>query len=229
MPRQCILYNTEIIGEVEILYQGEAIDLDWKDHGFRLHLPDNALPHGVTNCHIQIKAALSCDYIIPDDAGEAELVSGIYCISSTHSFTKPVTLHIQHFSSNTESLYFGINSDHKYPYKFELVDDGHFNDSSYGVISVKSFSIFGTFKRRISNYLRREQREYRYRSCLCYSTATRNRDTLEWSIYFVIIKDSDLYYKVNHNRVCYLYLRIFEATASIGRVSSRKEAIQTLL
>ncbi len=121
---------TETISEVAILYQGEAIELDWEDHGFRLYLPDDALPHGVTNCLIHIEAALSCEYIIPDDAGEADLVSGIYHISSTHSFTKPVTLHIQHFSSNTKALCFGINSDLKHPYKFELVDNGHFNDSS---------------------------------------------------------------------------------------------------
>ncbi len=132
----------EIIGEVTILYQGEAIDLDWEDHGFRLYLPDNALPYGVTGCRIRIKAFLSCEYVIPDDAGKADLVSGIYHISSTHSFTKPVTLHIQHFSSNTKSLCFGINSALKYPYKFDLVDNGHFNDSSYGV---RSFSIFGIF------------------------------------------------------------------------------------
>ena len=194
------MYNAEIIGEVAILYQGEAIDLDWEDHGFRLHLPDNALPHGVTNSLIQIKAALSCEYVIPDDAGEADLVSGIYHISSTHSFTKPVTLHIQHFSSNTESLCFGISSGHIYPYKFELVDDGHFHDSSYGVISVRSFSSFVIFK-RISNYLWRYLWEYRYRSCLFYSTPTRNRDTLEWNVYFVIIKDLDLYYKVNHSYI----------------------------
>ena len=185
----------EIIGEVTILYQGEAIDLDWEDHGFRLHLPDNALPHGVTSCLIQIKAFLSCEYVIPDDAGKADLVSGIYHISSTHSFTKPVTLHIQHFSRNTESLCFGINSDHKYPYKFDLVEDGHFNDSSYGVLSVRSFSLFGTFKRRITDYL---WPEYKYRSRLLYSTPIRNKYTLEWNVYFLIIQDSNLFYKVNH-------------------------------
>ncbi len=188
--------DTEMIGEVRIQYQGKAIDhdLDWKDYGFRLYLPDNALPHGVTNCSIQIKAFLSCEYVIPDDAGEADLVSGIYCISSTHSFTKPVTLYIQHFSSNTESLCFGINSDHKYPYKFELVDSGHFSDNSYGVINVRSFSIFGNFIRRITGNLRPEPR---YRSCLYYSSATRNRDTLDWKVYFVIIKDLYLFEKVN--------------------------------
>ncbi len=196
------MYLAEIIGEVAILYQGNAIALDWKNHGFRLHLPDNALPHGVTNSLIQIKAALSCEYVIPDDAGEADLVSGIYHISSTHSFTKPVTLHIQHFSSNTESLCFGISSGHIYPYKFELVDNGHFHDNSYGVISVRSFSSFVIFKRRIFNYLWRylwpEPQEYRYLSCLFYSTPTRNRDTSDWNVYFAIIKDLDLYYKVNH-------------------------------
>ena len=186
--------DTEIIGEVKILYQGKAIDLNWEDHGFRLYLPDNALPHGITNCSIQIKAFLSCEYVIPDDAGEADLVSGIYWISSTHSFTKPVILHIQHFSNSTESLCFGINSGHKYPYKFELVDSGRFFDSSYGVISVRSFSKFGNFMKRITGNQRPEPR---YRSSLNYSTVTRNRDMLEWNVYFVIIKDLDLCDKVN--------------------------------
>ncbi len=75
----------------------------------------------------------------PDDAGEADLVSSwnlLYHINST-SFAKPVTLHIQHFSSSTEALCFGINSDLKHPYKNDLVDNGHFNDSSNGVISTK--------------------------------------------------------------------------------------------
>ena len=78
------------------------------------------------------------------------------------------------------------------------MDNGHFNDSSYGVISVRSFSIFGNFKRRVTDFLWPEHKDYRYRSCLCYSTASRNRDTSEWNVYSVIIKDSDLYYKVNY-------------------------------
>ena len=179
----------ETIDEVAILYRGEAIELDWEDHGFRLYLPDNALPHGVTTCLVQIKAFLSCEYVFPHDAGETDLVSGIYHISSAHPFTKPVKLHIQHFSSSTEALCFGINSDLKHPYKFDLVDNGHFNDSSYGVISVRSFSILSILKKKFTH-------EYRYRCRLLYSTAIRNRDILEWNVYFVIIKDSNLSYKV---------------------------------
>ncbi len=186
--------NAEIIGEVTILYQGEAIDLDWEDHGFRLYLPDNALPHGVTSCCIQIKAFLSCEYVIPDDAGKADLVSGIYHISSTHSFTKPVTLCIQHFSRNTESLCFGINSDLKYPYKFNLVK-GDSIDSSYCAISVTSFSIFSIIRRMFGDM----SPEQKYCSHLLYSTAIRYRDSLEWNVYFLIINDSDLYYTVNYN------------------------------
>ncbi len=182
---------TETIGEVAILYKGEAIELDWEDYGLRLYLPDSALPHGVTDCLIQIKAFLSCEY----DAGEADLISGVYQISSAHSFTKPVRLHIQHFSCSTKSLCFGINSDLKHPYQFELVDSGHFHDSSYGVISAISFSIYSIFEKKKHTDILRQ--EYRYRCHLLYSTAIRYGDILKRNVYFVIIKDSYLSLKVN--------------------------------
>ncbi len=192
----CIVL-VDAFSETIIIYQRKDVDQKWENHGFRLCIPDNALPHGITDCLVHIKAALSCDYTIPAD-NEAELVSGVYQITTTHSFMKPVTLHIQHFSSNTESLCFGINSDLKHPYKFELVDGGHFSDdSSYGFIRVKNFSLFAIF-RRIRRFL---QQDYRYLSSLHYSEAKLTRDGLCWKVYFVIIKDSDLYHQVHSYQV----------------------------
>ncbi len=72
-------------------------------------------------------------------------------------------------------LCFGINSDLKHPYKNDLVDNGHFNDSSNGVISVQSFSIIIIIERILIK--KKFTQEYRY-CCLLYSTTIRNRDIL---------------------------------------------------
>ncbi len=185
----------DTFSETIILYQRKDMDLKWENHGFRLCIPDNALPHGTTDCRIHIKAALSCDYSIVaynEADNEAELVSGVYQITPTHSFIKLVTVHIQHFSSSTESLCFGINSDLKHPYKFKLVDGGYFNDSSYGSISVKSFCLVAIFRRIIRFLLQ----DYRYISSLHYSEFRSTRDGLCCKVYFVIVKDSELYHQV---------------------------------
>ena len=76
------------MGSTSFLYCGKAVSFTWKDHGFKLHLPENALPSDVTECSVRVSAALSGQFQFPDDA---ELVSGIYSIHSSHSFTQPVT------------------------------------------------------------------------------------------------------------------------------------------
>ena len=161
-----------------------------------MFIPEDALPHGITECRIQIETALSCDYVIPAK-NKAKLVSGVYHINSTHSFAKPVTIYIQHFSSNTDYLFFGINSDpNRHPLTFEATDHGNFSDKLQGIISVESFSIFAIFT-TITSYL---WYNYRYLSSLHYGHVTSVRNEWQWDIYFVIIRDLELYQTVKYRQ-----------------------------
>ena len=48
MTHSSIGYNTllgvEVVGEEEVVVTNEAMNFHWKDYGFKLHVPENALP-----------------------------------------------------------------------------------------------------------------------------------------------------------------------------------------
>ena len=134
------LRGVEIIDTTYFTYTGRAKSLEWKGFGFRMHLPENALPPGVNECQIQIKASLSGQFKFPEDT---ELLSSIYWITCPHKFAKAVTVEIQHcicameseYPQHSSSLTFIVAqcTQEDLPYQFKILDGGVFSPSSqYG-------------------------------------------------------------------------------------------------
>ena len=74
-------------------YTGKEQSFEWLNRGLKIHFPENALPPGVAEGRVHVKASLSGQFNFPSNA---ELVSGLYWLSSRHTFTRPVTVEIQH-------------------------------------------------------------------------------------------------------------------------------------
>ena len=105
-----------------------------KNHGFKLHFPESGLPPGITECAIQVNDAL-CGHF--EFSSDTELVSGVYYIRCHHSFTKPVTMEIQHYSAkeDIEELSFAISTGDELPCQFNLCENGVFAaHSQFGAI-----------------------------------------------------------------------------------------------
>lgn len=174
------------------------------NHGFRLHLPENALPPEVNECQVHVKASLSGQFQVPENM---ELISGIYWIATSHNFTKPVTVEIQHCLSganHSSSLtYITANcAQEDLPYKFSALIGGEFAPSSqYGSISLTHFCGVG-IAYRAPQYPSLIQRLFRrpqvsnvksYYARLYYSSSS----ILSWEIYFVIMWNLELHITVS--------------------------------
>lgn len=75
------------------IYTGRAQSCEWVDHGFKLHIIQDALPPEVDECWFHVKVSISDQFQFPEDT---ELISGIYWKTTHHKFAKPVTAEIQH-------------------------------------------------------------------------------------------------------------------------------------
>ena len=69
------LLGIEVVGEEEVVVTNETVNFHWKDNGFKLHIPENALPEGTPEYHVNIKASLSGLFELPEGC---ELVSAVY-------------------------------------------------------------------------------------------------------------------------------------------------------
>ena len=184
----------DVIGSTSFIYRGEAVSFIWKDHGFKLHLPENALPPDVTECSVRVRASLSGQFQFPDDA---ELVSGIYSIRSSHSFTQSVTVEIEHFSTTdtpeeAEELSFVVSTGDQLPSQFRPLKNGIFPvHSRYGAIEVPHFCSYGVTRKS-----RRHSPKSRnlYKGYLISSEANQGYD---WEVIFSITPDSKLHSKVS--------------------------------
>ena len=197
-----------MIGSTSFIYRGEAFSFTWKDHGFKLHLPENALPPDISECFIKVRAALSGQFQFPDGA---ELVSGIYSIHSSHSFTQSVTVEIEHFSTTdtpeeAEELSFVVSTGDQLPSQFHPLKDGIFPvHSRYGAIEVPHFCKYGVTKTRKS---RRSTRREEVNQEQRYSPVSRNlykgyllfdetNPDNNWEVIFSITPDSRIHSKVS--------------------------------
>ena len=118
--------------------EGCAQSLLWVEHGFRMHIPQDALLPNET-CLVSVKAIVAGLFQFPEGT---ERVSAVYAISSTQQFHKPVMTELQHcvqLDSSEQGKYMSIavaqldpSSTHCH---FQL-SEGTFQPNSY----------FGTFK-----------------------------------------------------------------------------------
>ena len=148
----CTGYNSirgaEVVGEEELVVTNEGMTLQLIDHGFKLHVPENALLEGISKYSVNIKVSLTGQFEIPDGY---ELVSAVYWVRIRGKFSKPVTIEVQHCAnfSNPNQLCFVRTScaQKSLPYKFEIIDGGSFSlGNRYGALSTTDFSGIGIAK-----------------------------------------------------------------------------------
>ena len=152
-----------------------------------------------------MKASLSGQFDFPRDA---ELVSGLYWLSSRHVFTQPVTVDIQHcaqegLQQQSRLTYIVAScSQEELPYQFKTLEGGVFSPNSrYGSISLSHFSglaiasqphphqsLVQKFSRKV-----RQTHVRSYCSRLYYSSSGIN----SWEVYFVIMWDLELHMAVS--------------------------------
>ena len=180
------LLGVEVVGEEEVVVTNEAMNFHWKDYGFKLHVPENALPEGTPEYHVNIKASLSGQFELPEGY---ELVSAVYWVATPGKFTKPVKMEAQHcanFSNPSQLCFVRTNCTQKsLPYKFKIVDGGSFTcGSKYGVLSAPHFSGNGIAKEVTPG-------EHSCQYCAqVYFTVKHLQDY--WYCHFVITKDLEM-------------------------------------
>ena len=198
-----------MIDHTSFTYTGKAQSFNWRRFGFKIHLPDHALPPGVNECQLHIKASLSGQFQFPDDT---ECVSGIYWIACPYTFEKPVTVEIQHCVTKPEylqhpsSLTFIVAkcTQEDLPYQFKILDGGVFSSNSrYGSIKLTQFSGVGTAFRplhrpSLMQRLGLRPREHEsdaksYCARLYYSNSGNN----SWEVYFAIMWNLELHISVS--------------------------------
>ena len=110
-------------------------------------------------------------------------VSGLYIISSSCEFTKPVTIRIQHCAteSSLEDLVFATSSDRTPPFRLHCIE-GKF-DSNFGEVKVTSFSPFIILLRRLYSFVF---------GSISYSTylyhSNKHERNSHWDLNFFIVK-----------------------------------------
>ena len=188
----CLL-GVAVVGEVELVVTNEATNFHWQDHGFKLNVPENALPEGVSEYLINIKASLTGQFKLPEGY---ELVSPVYWIRTPGKFTKPVTIQAQHcanFSSSSQLCFVRTSCAQKFlPYKFKFIDGGSFVlDNKYGALSTTHFSGIGiaTPAENSSQYCAQ-----------VYYTVIHKPDY--WYCHFVVTKDLEICLKVSTKKAC---------------------------
>ena len=141
----------------------------------KLHIPPASLPAGVEKTNIVIKASLGGPFQFPDNT---KLVSPVFWLQCPVVFAKPVTLELQHCGKHSSALSFvrANHSQKNLPYLFKPLEGTTAVFSSYGRITLFSFSDLGT--------IQESSEEQRYCARLYYFG---NR--IDWRVHFVVIKD----------------------------------------
>ena len=185
----------EVVGEQELVVTNEAMSFQWKDHGFKLHIPEDTLPKGVSKYSVNIKASLSGLFELPKGY---ELVSAVYWVTAPGKFTKPVTIEAQHCANfnRPSQLRFVQSAQKALPYKFEVIDGGSFSlGSKYGVLSTTHFSGAGIAKKVRSG-------EHSCQYCAQVYFTVKHLQDHWYYCHFVVTKDLEMCLTVS----CIVYL-----------------------
>ena len=179
--------GVEVIGEEELVVTNKAMCFHWEGYGLKLHIPENALPEGISEYVINIKASLAGQFKLPEGY---ELVSAVYWVASEGKFTKPVRIEIQHCAnfSNPSQLCFvrASCSQKSLPYKFKAIDGGLFSlGNMYGALSSTHFSGNG-----IANEVRAGEHSCQY-CAQVYFTVKHLKDYWYYC-HFVVTKDMEV-------------------------------------
>ena len=134
--------GVEVVGEKILVITNAGNSLSWKHHGFKIHIPKNALPKHTPKYLVNIRVSLAGQFELPKGY---ELVSAVYWVATPGRLTKSVTIEIQHCStfSKPSQLCFVRTSctQELLPYKFECIDGGSFiPGNKYGTLHTSHFS-----------------------------------------------------------------------------------------
>ena len=191
------LVGAEVVGEVELVVTNEALNFHWKDHGFKLHIPENALPEGISEYSVNIKASLAGQFELPEGY---ELVSAVYWVKPPGKFTNHVAIEVQHCAnfSHPNQLCFVCTScaQKSFPYKFKVINGGSFVfHSKYGVLSTTNFSGIGIAKEV-------EPSEHSCQYCAQVYYTVKNLRNYWYYCHFVVTKDLEMCLAVSKFKFC---------------------------
>ena len=181
------LRGLNAIGEISVLITSKAQTFNWEGYGLKLHIPPAALPPGMKQCELVIKAGISGLLTLPRNTS---LVSAVYWLHSEPQceFSQLLTVEIQHCatSSQTSRLSFARCSQNSLPYNFDILEGGDFSPDAYGNIQLRSFSLIIVLKRLLQSFTWFfGADDVKYRARIYYLWRRKNRK----EIHFVITKD----------------------------------------
>ena len=167
---------------------GSSLSYHWKGHGFKLHIPADALDPTDPPLDLTITASLSGSFQFPDNQN---LVSGVYWIAFPKRFLNTVTVEVQHCAlvehpDQLTSLSFVTAkcTQKELPYNFRPLNGGEFSrDSCYGTIKMSHFSAVAVVSST-------SQRAY---VALIYYTP---QIAFAWLMDFIIVRNLELYLQV---------------------------------
>ncbi len=180
------LRGAEVVAQRRFHITAQPQSFEWKENGFRLHVPDGCLSAGTTDVTLDVGVSLSGQFELPADS---QLVSAVYWLRSSVKLEKPVVLDMEHCVSLTDpshcsQLSFVITqcNQKELPYKFRPLEGGTFSlNSSFGSISRSQFSGLGIiFRRRFG----RSEAEVRYCGQQFYQHYPSH-----WIVHFVVVKN----------------------------------------
>ena len=209
----CVLYlhlgylrGVDVIDKTSFTYTGKAQSYKWRRFGFRMHIPENALPPEVDECRIHVKVSLSGQFQFPEGT---ELISGVYWITTAHKFLKAVTIEIQHCTKVVEhqqqisSLTYIVArcNQEDLPYQFKVLEGGAFSPHSrYGSIKLTHFSGVGISSRTQRRPSLKEmlgRRAHQPVKVYCARIYYSSRGINRWEVYIAIMWDLQLHIAVS--------------------------------
>ena len=209
--------GVEVLGEKKLVVTNEAINFHWKDHGFKLQIPDNSLPKVTPEYSVNIRVSLTGQFKIPEGY---ELVSAVYWVATPGNFTKPITIQVQHCAnfSNPDQLHFIFSShaQRSLPHNFQIMKEGSFIlGSNYGTLSTTHFCGIGVVREITPG-------EQSCKYCAqVYFTAKQLQNHLYYC-HFVITKDLQICLKVSTNKIISFYLEDIFKLMSVLQVVKEK-------
>ena len=169
--------------KISLPYKGNRSSFIWK--GLQLYCDEEYLS---TEAHFEItlSAVAPKELVLPEDF---EAVSGLYFISCSYEFTKPVTIRIQHCAtqSSLEQLVFATSLDSTPPFRLHCIE-GKF-DSNFGELKVTSFSPFIILLRRLYSWL---FGSISYSTYLYHSYKYEENSQTYWNLNFFIVKKLEI-------------------------------------
>ena len=179
-------------GETVVAVSNSPQPFVWENFGLKLYVPEDALPSGMEQCFIRIKASLAGRYKFEKDASLVSAVFWLYC-EPPCKFIKSITLEIQHCAHRQSisqlSFVKAVCSQAELPYDFKSVG-GHFTSStSYGMLELRSFSGFaieGNTQRYLANVYHKKI-ENRDDGLYLYFVVTKNLDACRTAVSSLLV------------------------------------------